>query len=656
MAKRILTIVALALLAVIPASAQYDTYIWKADSLFMCGEFAQSSTMFDKAFQTGQNIDGRHLYNAACVAALAGNKEVAFKRLFARMKKEPDWYAEAIESDEDLTSLHGDARWKAMIDSFSVRQERIERNYDKPLRKRLQQLGKADQDIRQQWAVAYHAQPRNQAKVDSLLREMQRIDSLNQKEICDILDQRGFVGRQVVGEACAVFWLIIQHASIELQQKYLPQFQQAAARGDIVPSHVAMMEDRINAFGGKPQKYGSQFYEDKYGVKRLYPLLDPEKVEEWRKEVGMEPLADYLRKYGVRRVPVNINVNVVSEEVLRAQHELLLQGDSCMKEYNTFQALKYYQEAFDMAGTYEVRTKLADCHYRRGNYRQASELLKQIPEDSLSHEAFRQLANCYQKQGDVDSYIYWTQQLVHRYPMDGEMVAGLTLAFSHKNQPQKGLLYGLNYCNSYDAKNILVNRAVADAYFMERDFTTAAVWYKGLLEQGDSTFNTFYSAGMCYAQTNDLERAYDYLKAALFLSQMEHYGAAYRLGVVCIDTKRDEEGLRYLNLATELLKPDTIAMKAITLSQGEGYYHLEHYAEAIEAWKQHLSYNPSSIATYYNIANTYAYLVKDDEQAKSYYRQFLDLARKEETPNEQLLEMMEKTEEMLKYYETIENQ
>jgi tetratricopeptide (TPR) repeat protein len=153
---------------------------------------------------------------------------------------------------------------------------------------------------------------------------------------------------------------------------------------------------------------------------------------------------------------------------------------------------------------------------------------------------------------------------------------------------------------------------------------------------------------MCYTKTDSLERAYQCLKPALWLSGMNHYGAAYRLGVVCVDTQRYEEGLGYLALATQLMQPDTTAMKAITLSQGEGYYLTQHYEEAVAAWKEHLTYNPASIATYYNIANAYAYLLKDKEQAKTYYQQFLNLARKEEYPNVQLTEMIAKAEENLK--------
>lgn len=109
--------------------------------------------------------------------------------------------------------------------------------------------------------------------------------------------------------------------------------------------------------------------------------------------------------------------------------EYIQKGDSCMQQFNTFEALKCYQEAFRMADTYEVRSKLADCQYKRANYRESTQLLKAIPEDSLSHEAFRQLALSYKKLGDIDSYVYWTGQLVGRYPMDGEMVAGLTLGY-----------------------------------------------------------------------------------------------------------------------------------------------------------------------------------------------------------------------------------
>ena len=394
--------------------------------------------------------------------------------------------------------------------------------------------------------------------------------------------------------------------------------------------------------------------------------------------------------------PILTVLSVSAQTTVDPLQTFIQRGDSCMQQYNTFEALGHYQRAYDLAkeraGTEarenveipldqldyfdklpeekqteiverlktaaersavvscEIQMKLVNCYYNRADYHRAADLLKTIPEDSLSHESFRQLALSYKKQGDTDSYVYWSSRLVERFPMDGEMVAGLILGYAQLNQPEKGLTIGLNY-SLKDRTNILVNRAVADAFFLKRDFTAAGIWYDQLLEQGDSTFNTLYSAGMSHSQTGNLERAYQCLLPALYLSQLQHQGCAYRLGVVCIDTKRFDEGLGYLNLATELMKPDTTTMRAITLSQGEGYYLTEHYPEAVSAWKQHLQYNPGSVATYYNIANCYAYLLKDNGQAETYYRRFLELARQEEKPTDSLKEMMERAENLLRMYD-----
>ena len=390
---------------------------------------------------------------------------------------------------------------------------------------------------------------------------------------------------------------------------------------------------------------------------------------------------------------VLLAVSPAKGEVIDSLTICLQAGDSCMQQYNTAQALKYYQKAYDLAKKRSqekavehlnlpqkhleklpqerqneiierlkrsaeqsaivdcaVQMKLADCYYKRANYRQAAELLKNIPEDSLSHEAFRQLAFSYQKQGDNDSFVYWAQQLVARFPMDGEVVAGLTNGYTKASQPEKAVICGLKY-SLKDSTNVLVNRALADAWFVNRSFTAAAMMYERLLEQGDSTFNTLYSAGMSYSQLDDLERAYKYLQLAFLVSGMQHAGCAYRLGVVCVDTQRYPEGLNYLSLAKELMLPDTTIMRAITLSEGEGYYLTHKYPEAIAAWKEHLLYNPSSVATYYNIANAYCYLIKDEEQAKSYYQQFMEQAAGVEKPTKQLTEMIEKTKEMLRIYE-----
>jgi tetratricopeptide (TPR) repeat protein len=172
--------------------------------------------------------------------------------------------------------------------------------------------------------------------------------------------------------------------------------------------------------------------------------------------------------------------------------------------------------------------------------------------------------------------------------------------------------------------------------------------YERLLQQGDSTFNTLYSAGMCYTRIDSLNQAYKCLLPAFLLSGMQHAGCAYRLGAVSIDLGSYQEGLGYLDLATKLMQPDTTTMKAITLSQGEGYYLTKQYDKAVEAWQRHLEYNPTSIATYYNIASARYYFLDDEQEAKASLEKFLQLARKEANPNAQLTEMIQKAEALLR--------
>ena len=66
--------------------------------------------------------------------------------------------------------------------------------------------------------------------------------------------------------------------------------------------------------------------------------------------------------------PKKTNVSTIRQtaEVTTDSLQFFIQaGDSCMQQYNTFEALKHYRQAFDMADTYKMRAKLADCYYKR---------------------------------------------------------------------------------------------------------------------------------------------------------------------------------------------------------------------------------------------------------------------------------------------------
>lgn len=68
------------------STAEYNALIRQADSLYMAADYAAASVSFDNAFKVKKSIQDTHLYNGACVAALAGDADKAFARLGMRMK------------------------------------------------------------------------------------------------------------------------------------------------------------------------------------------------------------------------------------------------------------------------------------------------------------------------------------------------------------------------------------------------------------------------------------------------------------------------------------------------------------------------------------------------------------------------------------------
>jgi hypothetical protein len=57
-----------------------------------------------------------------------------------------------------------------------------------------------------------------------------------------------------------------------------------------------MAEDQIRVEEGRKQIYGTEVTQGPDGIPRLYPLEDPESVDERRKLVGLPPLDEYLRR------------------------------------------------------------------------------------------------------------------------------------------------------------------------------------------------------------------------------------------------------------------------------------------------------------------------------------------------------------------------
>ncbi|HUO87083.1 MAG TPA: DUF6624 domain-containing protein [Thermoanaerobaculia bacterium] len=141
-------------------------------------------------------------------------------------------------------------------------------------------------------------------KDEALSRQMEELDAANLARVVELLEERGWPGRSQVGErASAAAWVVIQHADLEVQERFLGLMESAAEEGELDAGLVALTVDRVRVRRGEPQLYGSQFREVD-GEMVPYPIVEPERVDERRATVGLPPLAEYaeaLRAVYARR-------------------------------------------------------------------------------------------------------------------------------------------------------------------------------------------------------------------------------------------------------------------------------------------------------------------------------------------------------------------
>ncbi|MFK0154061.1 DUF6624 domain-containing protein [Streptomyces sp. NPDC090493] len=130
--------------------------------------------------------------------------------------------------------------------------------------------------------------------------EMRRIDADNTAWLAQVISERGWPGFPLVGERGAdEAWLLAQHADLDpaFQRRALELLKAAVEAEDASPRHFAYLTDRVLVAAGEPQVYGTQYTDDGDGSNvRLQPVADPDRLDERRAAMGLEPAAEYDRR------------------------------------------------------------------------------------------------------------------------------------------------------------------------------------------------------------------------------------------------------------------------------------------------------------------------------------------------------------------------
>jgi hypothetical protein len=264
-------------------------------SFYKAKDYQNSLKNYELAFKT-EPKNPTDLYNAACSAALTGDKKKALKYL--NLSVENGWTnLNHLKTDSDLKVLHPEKEWPKLLARLQKKLDVIEANYDKPLQKELLTIQTDDQKYRLMIDSVMKKHSNDSPEMQNLWQKMADQDKLNQEKVKAIIAKHGWVGKEKVGQlASSAQFLVIQHADLPFQLQYLPMVREQVKKGNVPASSLALLEDRVALRQGKKQIYGSQIgMNEKTGRYYVQALEDPENVDKRRAEVGLGPLSEYTK-------------------------------------------------------------------------------------------------------------------------------------------------------------------------------------------------------------------------------------------------------------------------------------------------------------------------------------------------------------------------
>ena len=183
------------------------------------------------------------------------------------------------------------------------------------VRRELVKMGEDDQKHRQEMMGLMGRMAGSDSKKvakrwKQAVERQNALDSRNRQRLDEIVKEHGWPKRSVFGEeATGVAFLVVQHAELDYQKKYLPLIKEAVAQKEARRSDLAMLEDRILTREGKKQIYGTQLRLNQTTQRmELYPIEEEENVDARRTAAGLEPLAVYLKRvFGIDYAPQKKN-------------------------------------------------------------------------------------------------------------------------------------------------------------------------------------------------------------------------------------------------------------------------------------------------------------------------------------------------------------
>ncbi|RXG13328.1 hypothetical protein DSM03_10498 [Leeuwenhoekiella aestuarii] len=279
----------------------YDDLLIEANRLYNSENYLESGKKYAEAFKTNKEVKYRDRYNAACSWALAKKPDSSFTQLLNLASNYGYKDYERLLEDTDFSSLYEDQRWNKVLTLVKANKEAAAANYDKPLVALLDSIHESDQKVRKKLGSLGDKYGWQSKEVKTHWKTVDRVDSLNLIKVKQILDERGWLGSDILGDqGNMTLFLVIQHSNLEVQENYLPLLKKAVSEGNTPPHFLALLQDRIEIRNDRPQTYGSQVGRTETGESFVAPMIDPDHVDERRASIGLDSMESYLSNFDMK--------------------------------------------------------------------------------------------------------------------------------------------------------------------------------------------------------------------------------------------------------------------------------------------------------------------------------------------------------------------
>jgi hypothetical protein len=155
----------------------------------------------------------------------------------------------------------------------------------------------ADQEIRHEMMGVLSKYQETGEGMTDLLRlkgEMDSIDQSNQELLTQWMNRCGWPDGLTSNAHRAVF-MILQHGGLEEMKRFIGEVREKVDKGLMKPESFALMSDRIAMREGRHQTYGTQTFQSPNSVNTVWPVKNPERLDQRRQQVGLPPMQEYIR-------------------------------------------------------------------------------------------------------------------------------------------------------------------------------------------------------------------------------------------------------------------------------------------------------------------------------------------------------------------------